>query len=440
MKSVALAIDERTPRGIATGIARLITTGDLAPGDRLPTVRELATDLGVSPATVSHAWQTLAGAGLITSRGRSGSFVRSAPREWLPRRYRDLGGAQEARLDLSRGTPDPELLPALGPALSRVSARADTQSYQLKPDIRELHDLMRSTWPSPVESITVTNGALDAIDRALSTIARFGDRIVVENPTFPPFMDLLEQYGLEPVPVGIDEHGMIPREFAAALAAAPTMVVLQPRAHNPTGVSMSRERAQELASLLHRSRMAEHAVVLEDDHSGAISSAPDVTLASWLPERVLHVRSFSKSHGPDLRIGALGGPRALVDRVVARRLLGPGWTSRMMQAILYELLTDADSVAQVEAARDRYAQRQRELAAAVRLAGASLRAGDGVNAWLRVADERSAMVQLAAAGILVAPGTPFQLDEHGDFVRVTVGMVRDEVAAVGAALAAAARA
>jgi DNA-binding transcriptional MocR family regulator len=368
------------------------------------------------------------------------SFVRSAPREWRPRRYRDRGGAQEARLDLSRGTPDPELLPALGPALSRVSARADTQSYQLKPDIRELHDLMRSTWPSPVESITVTNGALDAIDRALSTIARFGDRIVVENPTFPPFMDLLEQYGLEPVPVGIDEHGMIPGEFATALAAAPTMVVLQPRAHNPTGVSMSRERAQELASLLHRSRMAEHAVVLEDDHSGAISSAPDVTLASWLPERVLHVRSFSKSHGPDLRIGALGGPRALVDRVVARRLLGPGWTSRMMQAILYELLTDADSVAQVEAARDRYAQRQRELAAAVRFAGASLRAGDGVNAWLRVDDERSAMVQLAAAGILVAPGTPFQLDEHGDFVRVSVGMVREEVAAVGAALAAAARA
>jgi DNA-binding transcriptional MocR family regulator len=253
-------------------------------------------------------------------------------------------------------------------------------------------------------------------------------------------MDLLEQYGLEPVPVGLDEHGMIPREFAAALGAGPTMVVLQPRAQNPTGVSMTRDRAQELATLLHRSRTAEHAVVLEDDHSGAISSAPDVTIASWLPERVLHVRSFSKSHGPDLRIGALGGPRALVDRVVARRLLGPGWTSRMIQAMLYELLTDPESVAQVAAAGERYAQRQRELSAAVQAAGATLRAGDGVNAWLRVADERSAIVQLAAAGIRVAPGAPFQLGEPGGYVRVTVGMVRDDVAAVGAALAAAARA
>ena len=180
--------------------------------------------------------------------------------------------------------------------------------------------------------------------------------------------------------------------------------------------------------------------MLEDDHSGAISSSPDVTLASWLPARVLHVRSFSKSHGPDLRIGALGGPRALVDRVVARRLLGPGWTSRMMQAMLYELLTDPESVAQVAAAGARYAERQRDLAAAVNSAGGFLRSGDGVNAWLRVDDERSAIVQLAAAGIRVAPGAPFQLGEPGGFVRVTVGMVRDDVAAVGAALAAAARA
>jgi DNA-binding transcriptional MocR family regulator len=440
MKSVALAIQERSPRGIATGIARMITTGDLAPGDRLPTVRDLAVDLGVSPATVSHAWQTLASAGLIISRGRSGSFVRSAPREWLPRRYRDLGAAQEARLDLSRGTPDPELLPSLGPALSRVSARADTSSYQQLPDIPELHDLMRSTWPAPVESITVTNGALDAIDRVLATIARFGDRVVVENPTFPPFMDLLEQYGLEPVPVGIDEQGMVPGELAAALGAGPALVVLQPRAQNPTGASMWRERAQELALVLHRSRSAPNAIVLEDDHSGSISSSADVSIATWLPERVLHVRSFSKSHGPDLRIGALGGPRSLVDRVVARRLLGPGWTSRMMQAMLYELLTDPDSVAQVDAAGERYAQRQRELAAAVHLAGAELRAGDGLNAWLPVDDERSAIVHLAAAGIRVAPGAPFQLGEPGGFVRVTVGMVRDDVAAVGAALAAAARA
>lgn len=449
MKSVALSIDERSPQGIASGIARLITTGDLAPGDRLPTVRELASDLGVSPATVSHAWQTLAATGLIMSRGRSGSFVRSKPREWMPRRYRGLDGTLEARLDLSRGTPDPELLPTLAPALARVSARENAStaaptSYMAKPDIPDLHDLLRETWPSRVESITVTNGALDAIDRTLAALVRFGDRVLVENPTFPPFIDLLEHYGLEPIGVPLDDEGMRPEAFAAALGRGPAVVLMQPRAHNPTGVSMTRARAEHLAVILARRRNAESAIVIEDDHSGAISTAPEVTLATWLPDRVLHVRSFSKSHGPDLRIGALGGPRALVDRVVARRLLGPGWTSRMTQALLFELLSDQDSVADIARARDTYAARQAAMAEALAGHGVEFSAGDGINAWLRVADERDAIVQLTASGIRVAPGTPFQLgepaEEAGGFVRVTVGVARDEIPGIAAALAEASRA
>lgn len=424
MKSVALAVEDRSPHGIASAISRLITTGDLAPGDRLPTVRDLAKDLGVSPATVSHAWQTLAAAGLITSRGRSGSFVRSAPREWMPRRYQGLDGSLEAALDLSSGTPDAALLPRLGPLLASLEIHADTTSYRAKPDIPELHDLLRATWPSEVESLTVTNGALDAIDRALGSLVRYGDRVLVENPTFPPFLDLLEAYGLEPVGVQMDDDGMLPDAFARALGTAPAVVLLQTRAHNPTGASLTAERAAQLGRLLARSRTAPNAVVIEDDHSGSISSSPDVTLASAVPERVLHVKSFSKSHGPDLRIGALGGPRALVDRVVARRLLGPGWTSRTIQAILHALLTDPVAVGEVETARAAYAARRSALRSELLAAGVDLPAGDGINAWLPVADERSALVQLAAAGIRVAPGAPFQLgDSPTPHVRVTVGVV-----------------
>ncbi len=440
MKSVALGIEEPSPRGIAAGIARLITAGDLAPGDRLPTVRALAAELGVSPATVSHAWQTLAAAGLIVTRGRSGTTVRAAPREWLPLRYRDLDGDTDARLDLSRGTPDPALLPPLGAAIGRIAAHAETSSYQLKPDIPELHDLLRETWPAPVESITVTNGALDAIDRALASLVRYADRVIVENPTFPPFLDLLEQYGLQPVPVPLDESGLVPDAFGRALTAEPRIVLLQPRAHNPTGVSMTPERAARLASLLRRSRAARDTIVLEDDHSGAVSTAPDVTLATWLPTRVLHVRSFSKTHGPDLRIGALGGPRELVDRVVARRLLGPGWTSRMVQAILHDLLTDPASLGVIERARSAYALRQERFATAMSARGIRMRAGDGINAWLPVADERAAIVSLAAAGIRVARGTPFQVGPGDPHVRVTVATVREDLDSIATALAIAARA
>jgi DNA-binding transcriptional regulator YhcF (GntR family) len=92
---LAAHVEDRSRRGIAAAVSRLVRTGQLRPGDRLPTVRELAADLAVSPATVSGAWQALGAVGLVVSRGRSGTFVLPEPASWLPPRYRDLatGGA-----------------------------------------------------------------------------------------------------------------------------------------------------------------------------------------------------------------------------------------------------------------------------------------------------------------------------------------------------------
>ena len=448
MHSWIADIDGSSPREIAASIARLVSAGELAPGDRLPTVRLVATRLGVSPATVSHAWQALTRAGLIVSRGRAGSFVRSTDASWLPPRTQGLAGQPgESRLDLSRGTPDPLLLPGLGRALTRVAAsdganaNAQTTSYHDLPVIPELERVLRAAWPYRPESITVVDGALDAVSRSLESVVRFGDHVVVESPGFPPFFDLIDALGAERVPVALDEDGMLPASLAAALGTRPTAIILQPRAQNPTGASMPRGRAEELARVIRTHPNGSQVVVIEDDHSGQISTASDVSLGEWLPEQVMHVRSFSKSHGPDLRIAALGGPTRLVDRVVARRMLGPGWTSRMVQRILYDLLTDGQSIDEVAEARRQYYTRQRALAAALATWGVTPMRSDGINTWLPIADERSTLVQLAAAGIRVAAGSAFMATDvpgSASFVRVTVGVVRDDAAEVAAVLAAAA--
>jgi DNA-binding transcriptional MocR family regulator len=437
MKSVALAVEDSTPSGIAGTIARLIASGDLAPGDRLPTVRELAAELSVSPATVSHAWQALAGVGLIISRGRSGSFVRAERTTWLPPRTRNLTELPDARLDLSTGTPDPLLLPDMGPALSRVSSRAGTQNYFDEPVIPELEALLLASWPFQPGVLTIVDGAMDAISRTLDLLLKFGDRVAVENPGFPPVFDLLDHYGTERIPVELDAEGMRPDSLAEALHRAPAAIVLQPRTQNPSGVSMTVERAYELARVIRNSHNSEHTMIIEDDHSGEISSSGDVSLGAFLPERVVHIRSFSKSHGPDLRIAAVGGPKAFMDRFVARRILGPGWTSRMLQTILYDLLTEPATVAQVELARTTYRERQVAVADALRANGWEVLTADGINMWLRVDDERDAVVQLAAAGVRVAAGTPFLSSPGGQFIRVTVGQIREDFASVGALLAAA---
>lgn len=449
---------DTTPRGIAGDLARLVNSGDLAAGVRLPTVRELASELGVSPATISQAWQALARAGLIESRGRAGSYVRRGAAEGPAMRMRGMAAPEDpVRLDLSRGTPDPLLLPALGPALSRVSARADVGSYQAEPVLPALAAVLRDSWPSEAESIVVVDGALDAITRTLEQVVRFGDRVVVEHPGFPPFLDLLDLLGAEAVPVAIDEHGMSPEGLASALRRRPAAVLLQPRAQNPTGASMTPARASALAGVI-RSAISDDGLgdlfVIEDDHSGLISTEGDVSLGSHLPDRVVHVRSFSKSHGPDLRIAAVGGPRELIGRIMARRMLGPGWTSRMLQSILLDLLTDGAAIEAVAEARRAYYTRQRALGDALRARGVPVMHADGINLWMPVLSERSTLVQLAAAGIRVAGGTPFLAAASNgtavagaarrggperEYVRVTVGVVREEAASVADALASAAQ-
>ncbi len=173
--------------------------------------------------------------------------------------------------------------------------------------------------------------------------------------------------------------------------------------------------------------------MIEDDHSGAISMAPDVSLAPWLPDRVVHVRSYSKTHGPDLRLAALGGPASLVDRLVARRMLGPAWTSRMLQSILLDLLTSRDVDRR---GRPRPRRVRRSVSARIRVQRWACQPPTASTSGYPVRDERAAILHLAAAGIRVAAGSAFAGEPNGSCeVRVTSALVPvDEVATVASAL------
>ena len=220
---IVATIDDRSARGIAAGISRLITSGQLAPGDRLPTVRDLARRLGTSPTTVSEAWQTLARVGAIESRGRLGTYVLDGERPVAPSRYRRVTeGPGHFRLDLSTGTPDPELLPDLGPpARPGSAARCGRRATSTTPCCRRSTRSSAPTWPFPPEALTVVDGAMDALDRAAALVVRFGDRVLVENPGFPPLLDLLEQLGVEPIGLALDDEGIVPAALEAALALDP---------------------------------------------------------------------------------------------------------------------------------------------------------------------------------------------------------------------------
>jgi len=426
LATIVASIDgDRSPAAIAAAVGRLIGDRSFVGGDRLPTVRTLARSLDVSPSTVTEAWRRLQHAGLVSTEGRRGTFVRSRRQPDEAGRFWQVPVDPDAyRLDLSTGTPDPRLLPPLGPALAALQDEPPVSSYLDAPTLPQLAEVLRSDWPFPPEALTVVDGAMDALDRIIAATITFGDRVVVETPGFPPALDMLELAGAELVPVPVVDGGPDLAAMAAAVAADASAILLQPRSHNPTGWGMDADRAAGIARLVANTDV----LVIEDDHSGTVSGAPLHSVGSHQPDRVVHVRSFSKAYGPDLRLAAIGGRADVVDAVVHRRQLGPAWSSRLLQGVLLRLLQDPDVDRLVARAADRYAERRRSLTTALAERGVDLPGRTGFNLWMPVEDETNALIALSARGIGAAPGSPFEAGRaHGHHLRLTVSTVDDDV-------------
>ena len=194
---------DTTPRGIAGVIARLVNSGELAAGDPPAHRSRTRRALGVSPATVSQAWQALARAGLIESRGRAGSFVRgSSPGSARPADARD-GGAERPRAPrpLARHPRPAAAAGARAGALARLGARRDRQLPGRAGDpgarrrARRLLAVRRRSrsWSSTARSTRSRARSTRSCASATASSSR--------APGFPPFLDLLDLLGAEAVPV-----------------------------------------------------------------------------------------------------------------------------------------------------------------------------------------------------------------------------------------------
>jgi len=283
----------------------------------------------------------------------------------------------------------------------------------------------------------LADGALDALELVTRSKVRFGDRVIVEDPVFPMLLDQLEAAGAEVIGVPIDEQGMRTTGLVQALRKPAAAVFLQPRAQNPTGVALTPDRAGELARIL----AATDSVIIEDDSAGAVASTPALSLGQWLPAQTLHIRSFSKSHGPDLRLAAMSGPTDMIRAITARRQNGQGWSSRLLQRILWSLLTDDSAVAKIDHARREYARRREAISTELHKQGIAVPGSDGFNIWVPVSNEAAALAFLAAHDIGAAAGAPFTVTCNPiDHIRVTISSIVNNQQELAELLAQAAKA
>lgn len=318
---------------LAEEIAQSIRTGVMKLGDRLPSVRQASASRGVSPSTVFEAYYLLEARGLIRARERSGYYVIAGARTLPPEPeissshtgdstsvdvsslVFDVLESVRARDVVPFGSafPSPLLFPL--PRLARSMA-ASVQAMDpwstvddLTPGNADLRRQIALRYLADglhvhTDEIIVTNGALEALNLCLLAVARPGDAVIIESPTFYAALQALERLGLNAIEVPTHPRDGIDLE-ALALALdrhRPKACWLMTNFQNPLGGLMPDEKKQKLVALL----AAREVPLIEDDVYGELyfgSRRPAPAKAYDSQGLVMHCSSFSKCLAPGYRVG-----------------------------------------------------------------------------------------------------------------------------------------
>ncbi|MFI5695430.1 aminotransferase class I/II-fold pyridoxal phosphate-dependent enzyme [Kribbella sp. NPDC051586] len=416
---LAEQITEASAAGIAAAISRLVRHGDLAPQTRLPTVRALAPRLDVSPATVSAAWATLRKQRVVAGGGRQGTWVLGGLAVPRPARYENISRLwPDQTLNLTRAVPDPALLPKLERAFVQALSDPDVHSYEVVSISGPLRAAVERTWPFKTDHWMCANGGYEGLLLLMRTTVVPGEHVAIEDPATPRLLDILDNVGARAVPVATDSEGPIPASLRDALGHDPVAFVYEPRSSSRLGASVTPSRRDELAALL----AGTDTLVIEDDGLGDLSAFEYHGVAEVLLEQSVLVRSYSKSHSPDLRLGVMAGAAEPIERVRVYRQFGSGWTSRVLQNALAWLLEDEASMSTVAAARTTYRERREHLIKLLADRGVEAHGVDGMAVWVPVRSEHEALLVLASHGIAVAGSSASWTRPGPPAIRVATGL------------------
>jgi DNA-binding transcriptional MocR family regulator len=416
-------------QAIARDVERRIRAGELGAGERLPTVRAMAGELGVDPGTAAAAYRLLRERGFVISDGRRGTRVAAQLEPRPPRPQRLAPGLR----DLASSGVDPALLPDVSRALARVAERRpDVTDYEENAKLDALVAYAEGELADAgiaSAALAFVGGTLDGFERVLQAHLRPGDRVGVEDPAFPRMLDLLHALNLEPVPIAIDDEGPDPDQLERALAQGLDALALTPHGQNPFGASLSDDRASALGSLL-RSR---DLLLIEDAHGWEVGRRQTTLVGDQ--RRWAVIRSMSRLLGPDLRVAFVAGDRQTIGRVEARQAVTTSWVSRLLQEVVADLLGRAAVRRQLQAAAKATDDRRVALLTALDRRGVRAHGRSGLHAWIGVREETFAVRHLLEHGYAVLAGERFRLRTPPAVRVTTAGLRPDEVDPLADALA-----
>jgi GntR family transcriptional regulator/MocR family aminotransferase len=435
-----------------------ISSGELAPGSRLPTIRALAAELGVNRDTVALAYEELSREGLVEATVGRGTFVRaSVP----PQPLRDLVLAPvvERLLDLERArpryaapvgsvplhslVPDPSLYPVdeFRRALGRVLAQGG--SDLLRYGGAQGHTGLRRVLAARLcaagvratpENLAVTQGASEGIALALRVFSEPGDSVAVEEPTYHNVHSALVALGLRAVPIQIRDGAPDLGALEQALARPEVkLFYTMPTFHNPLGTTTSLAHRRALLSVAAGAGKP----VVEDAYEMDLRYAgkPISSLAA-LDERGLVVQlfSFSKSLFPGARVGGISAHGRTVEGILALKQATDLGGALVLHAALAEFVESGAYDRHLGRVRRTLLRRRDTLIEALT---AEMPEGTrwttpegGHQIWVELPggiDTGDLLADAVRAGVIFAPGFQFRHDRRpSNGLRLSIALAKEE--------------
>lgn len=345
-------------RQLAASVQQRIRSGALPPRTRLPTVRQLASQLGVTRLTVHSAYAELQAGGWLEATVGRGTFVAerieqlvSPPEAELGREVTPAGlMADMLRMTqlpglavLARADPAPELFPLRNwqraTELALSGGGNGLMNYTTSQGDLTLRSILaeavreRGISAGPDE-VMVVAGVTNGMALATGLLARPGASVLVEQPTYLGLLNILAAHGVRAIGLPTDGDGLVIEAVEAAVRAErPAFIYTIPTFQNPSGSCLSAPRRAALLELA-----ARHALpIVEDDTYGLIgyeSEPPRALKADDRAGQVIYMSSFSKNLMPGLRIGYVVAPPAIIRQLVrlrqAQDICSPPLTQRAL--------------------------------------------------------------------------------------------------------------
>lgn len=313
-------------------INELIEKGDLKPGDKAPSLRKLSKQLGVSIATITQSYVNLEDQGILTAKPQSGFYINTLLNQIndIDKSATTPGQARRVRFgdlfeEIFRNANNPRIIPfgTSNPSMDFMPVKSLTRAtrsiisrypqksmdYLFPPGDRKLREQIAQLYAQThtrisANDIIITSGATEALSISLRTVAKRGDIIAVESPTYFAVLRMIEQMGM--LAVEIDTDPVSGLNLEALEEAFDTMdikaVLASPNTSNPLGCQMPEDKKRELVNL-----MAERDIpLIEDDVYGSVyfgDKAPRPAKSYDLNNLVLSCSSFSKTLAPGHRVG-----------------------------------------------------------------------------------------------------------------------------------------